>query len=29
VAMRVLITNDDGISAPGIVALAAALREHH
>jgi 5'-nucleotidase len=27
--MRVLITNDDGISAPGIVALAAALREHH
>lgn len=26
VAMRILVTNDDGVHAPGIVALAEALR---
>jgi 5'-nucleotidase len=27
--MRVLVTNDDGVDAPGIAALAGALRPHH
>jgi 5'/3'-nucleotidase len=27
--MRILITNDDGITAPGLAALAVGLRDHH